>query len=38
VPIIDEITEAYAKLKDDPEFWAELRNLEKTFTVRGGTS
>ena len=34
VPIIDEITAAYEKLKDDPTFWEELRTLEKTFTGR----
>lgn len=34
VPIMNDITEAYEKIKGDPTFWAELRTLEKHFTGR----
>lgn len=34
IPALDELTEAYARLKDDPEFQSELQNLNRTYTGR----
>ncbi|HRE46561.1 MAG TPA: tryptophan synthase subunit beta [Aggregatilineales bacterium] len=34
VPALDELTDAYARLKDDPEFTAELAHLHRTYTGR----
>ena len=34
MPLINELEEAYAKAKADPEFWAELRYYEKHYTGR----
>lgn len=34
IPALDELTTAYMQLKDDPEFQAELTNLQRTYTGR----
>ena len=34
IPALDELTAAYLRLKDDPEFQAELADLHRTYTGR----